>query len=49
MYAPKAVLSNLSGMPFVRGNRDERKTWSTLDLISVENAGSPKQGVIPAW
>jgi hypothetical protein len=44
MCAPMTWLSNLSGMPLVRGNRDERKTWSTLDLISVENAGSSKQG-----
>ena len=44
MCAPITLLSNLSGMPFVRGNRDERKTWSTLDLISAENAGSSKQG-----
>jgi hypothetical protein len=38
------TLSNSSGRPFLRGNRDERKTWSTLYLISAENAGSSKQG-----
>jgi len=32
----------------LRGNRDERKTWSTLHLLSAENAGLPKQD-IPAW
>src|SRR2546429_9405700 len=39
-----ASLSNSSGRPSLRGNRDERKTWSTLDLVSAENAGCPTQG-----
>ena len=30
--------------PLYEGKRDERKTWSTLHLISAENAGSSKQG-----
>jgi hypothetical protein len=43
-YGISTNLSNSSGRPFLRGNRDERKTWSTLDLVSAENAGSSKQG-----
>jgi hypothetical protein len=43
-YGISVTFSNSSGRPFVRGNRDERKTWSTLDLTSAENAGSSKQG-----
>ena len=42
------TLSNSSGRPSLRGNRDERKTWSTLHLLSAENAGLPKQD-LPAW
>src|SRR5438067_1000365 len=48
-YYISAALSNSSGRPSLRGNRDERKTWSTLHLLSAENAGWPKQGAIPAW
>src|SRR5881398_3506382 len=48
-YGISAPLSNSSGRPSLRGNRDERKTWSTLHLLSAENAGWPKQGAIPAW
>src|SRR2546421_10524133 len=48
-YCISAPLSNSPGRPSLRGKRDERKTWSTLDLISAENAGWPKQGAIPAW
>ena len=47
-YYISASLSNSSGRPSLRGNRDERKTWSTLDLLSAENAGLPKQD-IAAW
>ena len=35
--------------PLSEGKRGERKTWSTLHLLSAENAGWPKQGAIPAW
>src|SRR5947209_14034844 len=47
-------LSNSSGRPSKRVDRDEWKTWSTLDLLSAENAGSPQQGrnpcmVTEAW
>jgi hypothetical protein len=31
------------------GNRDERDTWSTPDLGTAGNAGSPKQETTPAW
>jgi hypothetical protein len=48
-YVISTALSNSSGRPFLRGKRDERKTWSTLHLVSAENAGWPKQGAIPAW
>ena len=48
-YVISASLSNSSGRLSLRENRDERKTWSTLHLLSAENAGWPKQGVIPAW
>jgi len=48
-YCISAPLSNSSGRPSLRGNRDERKAWSTLDLISAENAGWLKQGALPAW
>jgi len=37
-------LSNSSGRPSLRRNRDERKTWSALHLSSAENAGCPTQG-----
>ena len=40
-------LSNSSGRPSKRVDRDEWKTWSTLDLLSAENAGSPQQGRNP--
>src|SRR5260370_2544023 len=43
-YCISAPLSNSSGRPSLRGNRDERRTWSTLHLSSDENAGSSKQG-----
>ena len=32
-----------------RDSRDERDAWSTSHLLSAGNAGSPKQGAIPAW
>jgi len=38
------AFSNASGRPFLRGKRDERKTWSTLHLLSAEQAGSSQQG-----
>lgn len=38
-----AALSNASGRPVVRGKRDERKTSSTLHLMSAEHAGCPPQ------
>ena len=38
-YCISASLSNSSGRPSLPGNRDERKTWSTLHLLSAENAG----------
>jgi len=38
-YFVSAILSNSSGRLSLRENRDERKTWSTLDLTSAENAG----------
>src|SRR5437879_157848 len=42
-YGISPALSNSSGRPSLRGERDERKTWSTLPLNSAENAGSSKQ------
>jgi hypothetical protein len=32
-----------------RVSRDEQDAWSTSHLLSAGNAGSPKQGAIPAW
>jgi hypothetical protein len=43
-YGISPALSNSSGRPSLRRNRDERKTWSTRDLNSAEKAGSSKQG-----
>ncbi len=43
-YGISPALSNSSGRPSLRRNKDERKTWSTLHLSSAENAGSSKQG-----
>ena len=43
-YVISAPLSNSSGRLSLREKKDERKTWSTLHLISAENAGSSKQG-----
>jgi hypothetical protein len=45
MFALIALLSNLSGIPFLRGEkRDGRMTWNMPYLVSAENAGSSKQG-----
>ena len=35
-YEISTPLSNSSGRPSLRGNRDERKTWSTLDLLLLK-------------
>ncbi len=51
-YVISALLSNSSGRPSIRGNRDERKTWSTLDrapkealtFLSYESMASLRQG-----
>ncbi len=43
-YASLPLYPTLLAAPFLRGDRDERKTWSTLELFSAEKAGSSKQG-----